>query len=147
MTCNKYFYVTASTKFTLIPSILCVPASRLLLFIVSHKGIMVDPLKVQAILDLPSSKTQHQLQSLQGKANFLHCFVPEYATKSYGFIRLLHTKSPLFGISKHKNRLMHSNKPWLLHQISPRTSFSMCRPRTMPSLESWSKKTMLAMST
>ena len=44
--------------------IFCVPASRVLRFIISHKGIMVDPLKVQAILDLPSPKTQHQLQSL-----------------------------------------------------------------------------------
>ena len=74
--------------------IFCVPTGRLLRFIISHKGIMVDHLKVQAILDLPSPKTRHQLQSLQGKANFLHHFLPEYATKSHGFIRLLHTKIP-----------------------------------------------------
>ena len=60
----------------------------------SHKEITVDPLKFQAILDLPSPKTQNKLQSLQGKANFLHYFVLEYATKSYGFIHLLCTKIP-----------------------------------------------------
>ena len=36
----------------------------------------------------------HKLQSLQGKANFLHRFVPENATKSYRFIHLLRTKIP-----------------------------------------------------
>ena len=55
---------------------------------------MVDPLKIQAILDLPSPKTWHQLQSLQGKANFLRRFVLEYATNSYGFIHLLCTIIP-----------------------------------------------------
>jgi hypothetical protein len=30
-----------------------------------------------------------QLQSLQGKANFLRCFVPYYATHGHGFLRLL----------------------------------------------------------
>ena len=55
---------------------------------------MVDPLKFQAILDLHTPKTLCQLQSLQGKANFLRRFVPEYATKSYGSIYLLHTKIP-----------------------------------------------------
>ena len=74
--------------------VFCVPAGHLLGFIVSHKGIKVDPLKVQAILDLPSPWTLCQLQSLQGKANFLHLFVLEYATKAYGFIHVLHTKIP-----------------------------------------------------
>jgi hypothetical protein len=31
----------------------------------------------------------HQLQSLQGKANFLLCFVLDYATRTHGFICLL----------------------------------------------------------
>ena len=51
--------------------IFCVETGRLLGFIVSKDGITIDPLKVQAILDLPSPSTLLQLQSLQGKANFL----------------------------------------------------------------------------
>ena len=87
--CHKYKIFLNPLK-----CVFCVPIGYLLKFIISHKGIAVDPLKVQAILDLPSRRTRHQLQSLQGKSNFLHRFVPEYATKAYGFIRLLHTKIP-----------------------------------------------------
>lgn len=32
----------------------------------------LDPLKVEAIVNLPPLSSLHQLQSLQGKANFLH---------------------------------------------------------------------------
>ena len=49
----------------------CVVAGRLLVFIISRHEIMVDPFKVEAILQLSPPRTVHQLQSLQGKANFL----------------------------------------------------------------------------
>jgi hypothetical protein len=51
--------------------IFCVESGRLLNFIVSRHGIRVDPIKVEAILNLPPPSSLHQLQSLQGKANFL----------------------------------------------------------------------------
>ena len=59
--------------------IFCAISGFLLGFIVSIKGIMVDPLKVEAITQLPPSHTIHQLQSLQGKVNFLRRSVPNYA--------------------------------------------------------------------
>jgi hypothetical protein len=37
-------------------------------FIVSNKGIMVDLLKVEAIIHLPPPQNIRQLQSLQGKS-------------------------------------------------------------------------------
>jgi len=46
-------------------------------------------LKVQAILELPPPTTRRLLQSLQGKVNFLRCFVPIYATQGHGFLHLL----------------------------------------------------------
>jgi hypothetical protein len=49
----------------------------------------VDPLKVQAITKIPQPRNLHQLQSLQGKAKFLRCFVLDYATRAHGFLRLL----------------------------------------------------------
>jgi hypothetical protein len=51
--------------------VFCVESDRVLGFIVSLHGIRVDPLKVDSILNLPPPSTLHQLQSLQGKANFL----------------------------------------------------------------------------
>jgi hypothetical protein len=49
----------------------------------------VDPLKFEAILNLPPPSTLRQLQSLQGKENFLHRFIPNYAELTLGFTRLL----------------------------------------------------------
>jgi hypothetical protein len=49
----------------------CVTLGCLLGFIVSTTGIMVNPLKVEAIIQLPPPCTILQLQSLQGKENFL----------------------------------------------------------------------------
>jgi hypothetical protein len=66
-----------------------VTAGRLLGFIVSQSGITVDPLKVQAITEIPPPRNLRQLQSLQGKANFLRRFVPDYAICAHGFHHLL----------------------------------------------------------
>jgi hypothetical protein len=58
-------------------------------FIVSHQGIRVDPLKVEVILNLPPPSSLCQLQSLQGKENFLRRFIPNYAELTLGFMQLL----------------------------------------------------------
>jgi hypothetical protein len=67
----------------------CVESDRLLGFIISRQGIQVDPLKVEAVLNLPPPSTLLQLQSLQGKANFLCRFIPNYTEITHGFTRLL----------------------------------------------------------
>jgi hypothetical protein len=69
--------------------VFCVESDHLLGFIVSHQGIQVDPLKVEAILNLPPPSTLCQLQSLQGKANFLRRFIPNYTEITHGFTWLL----------------------------------------------------------
>jgi hypothetical protein len=61
---------------------------------VSTIGIMVDPLKVEAIVQLPTPRTILQLQSLQGKENFLRCFIANYAEITKGFMRLLKRDVP-----------------------------------------------------
>jgi hypothetical protein len=69
--------------------VFCVESGRLLGFIVSRQGIRVDPLKVKVILNLPPPSYLRQLQSLQGKENFLRRFIPNYAELTLGFMRLL----------------------------------------------------------
>jgi hypothetical protein len=69
--------------------VFCVEFSRILGFIVSRQGIRVDPLKVEAILNLPPPSSLCQLRSLQGKANLLHRFIPNYDELTLGFTRLL----------------------------------------------------------
>jgi hypothetical protein len=67
----------------------CVIVGRLLGFVISKHGIMVDLLKVEEILQLSPPCTIRQLQSLQGKANFLRRFIANYAEITKGFMRLL----------------------------------------------------------
>jgi hypothetical protein len=72
----------------------CVTSGHLLGFIVSTMGIMVDPLKVEAIVQLPPPRKILQLQSLQGKANFLRRFIANYAEITKGFMHLLKIDVP-----------------------------------------------------
>ena len=46
-------------------------SGRLLGFIVSNKGVQVDPLKVEAIVNLPPPRSIRKIQILQGNSNFL----------------------------------------------------------------------------
>lgn len=55
----------------------------------SNEGIWVDPFKVEAIIQLPPLSTIQQLQSLQGKINFLRKFIVNYAKITKGFMCLL----------------------------------------------------------
>lgn len=54
----------------------------------------MDPLKVEAIMNLPPPASLQQLQSLQGKANFLRRFIPNYAEVARGFTWLLERDTP-----------------------------------------------------
>ena len=69
--------------------IFCMNSGRLLGFIVSKVGIRVDPLKVEAILQLSPPKNIRHLQCLQGMENFLRIFVVNFANLTRGFMRLL----------------------------------------------------------
>jgi hypothetical protein len=64
-------------------------SGHLLGFIMLKIGIMVYPLKVEVIVQFPPPCIIPQLQSLQGKANFLRRFVANYAEITKGFMRLL----------------------------------------------------------
>jgi hypothetical protein len=72
----------------------CVTSGCFLGFIVSKTGIMVDPLKEEAIIQFLPPRTILQLQSLQGKANFLRRFIVNYAKITKGFMRLLKKDVP-----------------------------------------------------
>ena len=55
---------------------------------------MIDPFKVEAILNLPPPRNLRQLQSLQGKANFLRRFLANFAELTRGYMRLLKKDTP-----------------------------------------------------
>ena len=54
----------------------------------------MDLLKVEGIVNLPPPRSIKQLQSLQGKSNFLRCFIVNYAKITKGFMHLLKQDTP-----------------------------------------------------
>lgn len=66
-----------------------VTSGKLLGFIVSRRGIKVDPTKVKAIMEMPPPKTLRQLHSLQGKLQSVRCFISQLADKCHPFAHLL----------------------------------------------------------
>ena len=72
--CRKYKIRLNPHKY-----VFCVVFGRLLGSIISKYEIMVYFLKVEEIIQFPPPSTMHQLQSLQGKDNFLHRFIANYA--------------------------------------------------------------------
>ena len=93
--------------------VFCVESGRLLGFIVSSRGIQVDPLKVEAIVNLPPPHFLRKLQSLQGKSNFLRRFIINYAKITKGFMRLLKQTPHLYGMKLHNSRSRHYQKALL----------------------------------
>ena len=54
----------------------------------------MDPLKVEAIVNMPPPCSIRKLQILQGKSNFLQHFIVNYAKITKGFMRLLKQDTP-----------------------------------------------------
>lgn len=67
-----------------------VTLAKLLGYIVSEKGIEVDPAKVKAIIEMPPPKNINQLRSLQGRLQSIRRFISQLADKSHPFNHLLH---------------------------------------------------------
>ena len=63
---------------------------------VSKDGIQIYPLKIATILALLAPTNLVEIQSLQGKENFLRHFVCNFAEKMHGYMCLLNKNTPLF---------------------------------------------------
>ena len=76
--------------------IFCVTVGCFLGFIVSKEGIRVDPLKVEAIIQLASPRNIRHLQCLQGMVTFLRRFVVNFSNLIKGFMHILNKNTPFF---------------------------------------------------
>ena len=76
--------------------VFCVETRSILGFVVSKYGIQIDPLKIAAIFSLPTPTNITELQSFQGKENFLRRFVCNFVEKMHGYMRLLKKDTPFF---------------------------------------------------
>nr|XP_027090324.1 uncharacterized protein LOC113711359 [Coffea arabica] len=72
------------------------PAGKLLGFIVSKRGIEIDPAKIKAIRDMPVPKTQKDVKSFLGKINFIGRFIAQLTATCEPLFRLLRKNVPLY---------------------------------------------------
>eukprot|EP01018_Ginkgo_biloba_P024701 Gb_11641 [translate_table: standard] len=91
-----------------------VTSGKLLGFIVSRRGIEVDPAKVRAITEMPPPKNLKQLRSLQGKIQAIKRFISQLADKCQPFMHLL-KKDILFHWSEECQQAFEQLKQYLLN--------------------------------
>ena len=67
-----------------------VRSGKLLGFIVSQRGIEVDPDKVKAIQEMPASKTEKQVRGFLGRLNYISRFISQMTATCGPIFKLLH---------------------------------------------------------
>jgi len=67
-----------------------VKSEKLLDFVVSQKGIEVDPDKVKAILEIPKPRTKKQVRGFLGRSNYIVRFISQLTATCEPLFRLLH---------------------------------------------------------
>ncbi|XP_057962379.1 uncharacterized protein LOC131153951 [Malania oleifera] len=69
-------------------------SGKLLGFIVSEKGIEVDPDKVKAIREMPSPKSEKEVRSFLGRLNYIARFISQLTTTCEPIFKLLRKNNP-----------------------------------------------------
>jgi ribonuclease HI len=67
----------------------CITSGKLLGFIVSGRGIEIDPPKVQAIRSMPAPKTEKEIRSFLGKINYIAHFITQFTPTCEPLFKLL----------------------------------------------------------
>ncbi|KAK8705215.1 hypothetical protein V6N13_048821 [Hibiscus sabdariffa] len=71
-----------------------VMSGKLLGFVVSRKGIEIDPDKVKAIRDLPSPSTQKEVRGFLGRLNYISRFISQLTERCDPVFKLLRKNKP-----------------------------------------------------
>ena len=87
-------------KLNLAKCIFGVPDGKLLGFIVSRKGIELDPSKIKAIQELPRPKTKKEVMSFLGRLNYISRFIAESIVVCEPIIKLLKKEAPTMWTEK-----------------------------------------------
>ena len=66
-----------------------VPSGKLLGFIVSRRGIELDPSKIKSIRELPPPKTRTEVMSFLGRLNYISQFIAQLTTTCEPIFKLL----------------------------------------------------------
>ena len=71
-----------------------VTAGKMLRFLITQRGIEVDPSKIKAILEMPPPRTEKEVRGFLGKVQFIRRFIS----------KLTLTCEPLFGLLKKRKK-------------------------------------------
>ena len=71
-----------------------VPSGKLLGFLVSHRGIEVNPEKIKAIEDMSPPQTLKEMQKLAGRVTALGRFISKLGERALPFFKLMKKKGP-----------------------------------------------------
>ena len=66
-----------------------ITSRKLLGFIISGRGIEIDPAKVQAIRSMPAPKTEKEIRSFLGRINYIACFIAQLTATYEPLFKLL----------------------------------------------------------
>lgn len=67
----------------------CRSELRYLGYVVSERGLQVDPDKVKSILDMPIPRNQKEVRQFHGTASWYRRFIPDFSTRMYPLTCLL----------------------------------------------------------
>ena len=70
-------------------------SGKLLGFVVSRKGIEVDPDKVKAIVDMPPPQTQKEVRGFLGRLNYISRFISNLTPTCEPIFKLLKKNQPV----------------------------------------------------
>ena len=71
-----------------------VPVGKLLGFIISRRGIELDPSKIKAIQELPPPKTRKEVMSFLGRLNYLSRFIAQSTVVCEPIFKLVKKDTP-----------------------------------------------------
>ncbi|XP_070036189.1 uncharacterized protein [Nicotiana tomentosiformis] len=116
-----------------------VPAGKLLGFIVSRRGIELDPSKVKAIQDLPPPKNKKDVMSFLGRLNYISRFIAQSTVICEPIFKMLRKEVGLKNARKPsiKSRSICPNHPFWSHQNQEGHCYFIFLCWTEPSVAFW----------
>ena len=93
---RKFFKMTKEYRLRLNPQkcTFGVIVGKLLGFLVSDKGIEVDPSKIKVILDMPPSKSEKEIRGFLGRLQYISRFIAKLISTCESIIKLLRKNEP-----------------------------------------------------
>ena len=91
-----------------------VTAGKLLGFLVSDRGIEIEPSKIKAILDMPSPKSEKEIRGFLGQLQYISQFITKLTSTCEPIFKLLRKNEP-HALNDECQKAFELIKEYLLH--------------------------------